>query len=117
MLAEFYASKAHHSLILEDRIKYFSLSKFYYPFEYSFRIVVASEMARLAVNNNSVHFAKLALPYLNEVLKTDLYSPEVLAPAVIINYSLGNVKEAKYYHSIFKQTAKRSKFLDFMKDY
>lgn len=96
-------------------MKYFKLSKEYYPFDYHFRIVSSIELSKLAINNNSMEYAIKALPVLNNALIIDGYSPELLGPAVIINYGVGNVKEAKQYYSLFKQTAKRSNFLDFMK--
>lgn len=100
---------------LNERIYHLQEARLTYPFQYFNRVVLAIEFSRLAINNNSVEYGKIALPELNNVLKSDLYSPEVLAPAAVINFGLGNTKEAQQYYSLFKQTAKRSSYLDFMK--
>lgn len=113
--AEWYAWKGFNSVFIENRLKYFELSKNYYPLEYTFRISGAVDISQLALNNNSMEFAKQALPVLNEALKRDLYSPELLAPAVVINYGMGDIEKAKFYFDLYKQTAKRSTYLDFMK--
>lgn len=115
--AEHYVWKGYKSVVLEDKLTYFKLGREHYPFDYHFRIAASIELSKLAINGNSMEYGQKALPILNEALKIDGYSPELLGPAVIINYGVGNVKEAKVYYSIFKQTAKRSNFLDFMKGY
>lgn len=112
--AEYHVWKGYNTFTLEKRIEYLKLAGNSYPFEYHFRIIAASELGRLAVNNNSIDFAKLALPLLNKAIEIDV-SPELLGPASVINYGVGNVREAKIFYSLFKQTAKRSNYLDFMK--
>jgi hypothetical protein len=114
MFAEYHVWKGYNSVDLNTRIEHFKLASKVYPFKYHFRIIAASELGRLAVNNNSMMFGKLALPVLNDALKVDV-SPELLGPAVVINYGVGNVEQAKTYYSLFKQTAKRSNYLDFLK--
>jgi len=89
--AEYYAWKGYNSVVLDERLKYFKLSKEYYPFDYHFRIVSSIELSKLAINNNSMEYAIKALPVLNNALIIDGYSPELLGPAVIINYGVGNV--------------------------
>ena len=107
--------KGYQSRNLDERILYLKISQKTYPYYYPFRTAPSIEYSKLAINNNSIEFARRAIPELNKTLLTDLYSPELLAPSVIINYGLGNVKQAEIYYHLFKHTAKSSNYLDFMK--
>lgn len=109
--------KGYQSRNIQERISYLKVSQKTYPYYYPFRISPSIEYSKLAINNNSVEFGKYAIKELNEALLIDLYSPELLAPAAIINYGFGNVDISKTYLKLFKHTAKKSDYLNFMKGY
>lgn len=117
MWAEYQTYLGYRSRVIETRINYLKKAQSVYPFDYVYRIGPSIELSKLAINNNNVFFGKLALQELKAILKHDKYSPELLAPDAIMNYGVGNVKEAKNSYLLFKQTAKKSNYLDFMKGY
>jgi len=91
----------------------FKLAKEYYPFNYTLRTGPGLRIGNIALkDDNKLNDAQIEL---DEGLKLDPYSPELLVLAIFVNLKLNNENEAQKYYDTFKRVNKKSELIDFIK--
>jgi hypothetical protein len=98
---------------LDYSVNEFGESRQYYSLNYTLRTGAALRIGNAALkNDDKLNDAQIEL---DQALKFDPLSPELLALAVFVNLKLNNMNDAQKYYDVFKQVDKKSPLIDFIK--